>query len=225
MVTGHHMSVTLSVRDVRLGAMVSVAEFWDTAAETYDEEPDHGLRDPRVAAAWAERLRDWLPVLPVDTVELGCGTGSLSLLAARQGHRVTGVDLSPAMAALAGAKLAGLDAHVLVGDAAEPPLADASYDVVLARHLLWTLPDPAAALRRWARLLRPGGRLVLIEGRWNATASYADETLPWLGGVGAVRLTEAIRPLAATVHTEPLTDPALWGKPIDDERYALIAQL
>ena len=45
-------------------------------------------------------------------------------------------------------------------------MADGSVDAVLARHLLWTLPDPLAALARWVRLVRPGGRLVLVEGRW-----------------------------------------------------------
>jgi SAM-dependent methyltransferase len=40
------------------------------------------------------------------------------------------------------------------------------FDVV-ARHLLWTLPDPAAALRRWIGLLRPRGHLVFVEGRWD----------------------------------------------------------
>ncbi|GAA0650524.1 hypothetical protein GCM10009535_30770 [Streptomyces thermocarboxydovorans] len=70
---------------------------WDAAAAAFDEEPDHGLRDPRVRAAWAGRLRDWLPAAPADVLDLGCGTGSLSLLAAEQGHRVTGVDRSRAM--------------------------------------------------------------------------------------------------------------------------------
>ncbi|WP_368406419.1 methyltransferase domain-containing protein, partial [Streptomyces sp. CC77] len=37
--------------------------------------------------------------------------------------------------------------------------------VVVVRHLVWALPDPVAALRTWVRLLRPGGRLVLVEGR------------------------------------------------------------
>ncbi|MGX1157864.1 SAM-dependent methyltransferase [Streptomyces albogriseolus] len=90
---------------------------WDARAAAFDEEPDHGLRDPRVRAAWAARLKDWLPGRPGDVLDLGCGTGSLSLLAAEQGHRVTGVDRSPAMVELARQKLAGRHAVFLTGDA------------------------------------------------------------------------------------------------------------
>src|SRR5437899_3317818 len=119
------------------------AQYWDAAAEAFDDEPDHGLRDPAVRAAWAARLRGWLPGGPADLIDLGCGTGSLALLAAEQGHHVTAVDRSGRMARLAAAKLAGTTARVLVGDAAEPPVGDARFDVVLVRHVLWTLPDPA----------------------------------------------------------------------------------
>ncbi|MFF3442384.1 class I SAM-dependent methyltransferase [Streptosporangium sp. NPDC002721] len=168
---------------------------------------------------------------PADVLDLGCGTGSLSLLLAQQGHRSVGMDLSPRMVEQARHKLtkAGFDAAVLVGDASDPPArAGHSFDVILARHLLWTLPAPQKALHRWVSLLRPGGRLVFIEGRWDNPADdqfYAagSEALPWLGGVSVERLLQALRPLAADLRTEPLTDPDLWGRPIHDERYAIIA--
>ena len=100
-----------------------IARFWDDAADTFDDEPYHGLRDAGVRAAWASRLRTWLPGSPSDVLDLGCGTGSIAVLLAEAGHRVTGVDLAPRMIQLARAKLAdaGLPATFLVGDAAEPP--------------------------------------------------------------------------------------------------------
>ncbi|MFE4667781.1 class I SAM-dependent methyltransferase [Streptomyces sp. NPDC056716] len=190
---------------------------WDAEAARFDDEPDHGLRDPEVRAAWAARLRSWLPDRPCDLLDLGCGTGSLALLAAEQGHRVTGVDRSPAMVARARAKLAGRDAAVLTGDAAAPPIGEERYDVVLVRHVLWTLPDPARALRRWRGLIRPGGRLVLIEGVWGT----ADPT-----GIPADRLTALLTPAAAQLRTEPLSeDTALWGREVRDERYAVVAMV
>jgi SAM-dependent methyltransferase len=206
-----------------------VAAHWDEAAETFDAEPDHGLRDAAVRDAWAGWLRAWLPPAPSDVLDLGCGTGSLALLAVEAGHRVLGVDLSPRMVERARAKL-GETATVLAGDAAEPPVGDRRFDVVLVRHVVWTLPDPHAALRRWVSLLRPGGRLVLVEGRWCGDADsrpYGEGTdrLPWPGGVPAAMLADAVAPLVARQRVEPLGDPALWGRPIDDERYALIADL
>ncbi|MGP4011540.1 class I SAM-dependent methyltransferase [Streptomyces sp. 4N124] len=190
---------------------------WDAAAPTFDDEPDHGLRDPNVRLAWADRLRAWLPPRPGDVLDLGCGTGSLSLLAAEQGHRVTGVDLSPAMVALARAKLAGRDAVFLVGDAAAPPVGEDRFDSVLVRHVLWALPDPGRALRHWRELLRPGGRLVLVEGVWG-TVSPA--------GISADRLTELLAPLAGQARVERLSDePRLWGRAVEDDRYAVVVQL
>jgi 8-oxo-dGTP pyrophosphatase MutT (NUDIX family)/catechol 2,3-dioxygenase-like lactoylglutathione lyase family enzyme len=78
---------------------------------------------------------------------------------------------------------------------------------------VWLLPDPAAALRHWFGLLRPGGRLLMIEGVW--------------GGVGlsAEQLTRLIAPLTERIHHERLSDdPDLWGKHVDDDRYALLAR-
>ena len=188
---------------------------WDAAAASFDEEPDHGLRDPEVRAAWAERLRDWLPERAGDVLDLGCGTGSLALLAAGQGHRVTGVDRSPAMVALAREKLAGRDAVFLVGDAAAPPVGEERYDTVLVRHVLWTLPEPDRALRHWRGLLRPGGRLVLVEGVWGTVSPV---------GIPAGRLTALLAPLGGRVRVQPLSgDRALWGRDVDDERYAVVA--
>ncbi|MFF2065052.1 methyltransferase domain-containing protein [Streptomyces sp. NPDC058200] len=186
---------------------------WDATADSFDLEPDHGLLDPAVRAAWAGRLTDWLPGEPSRVLDLGCGTGSLSLLAAEQGHQVTAVDLSPRMAALAGTKLAGTGAEVLVGEAGRPPVGERTFDVVLARHVLWLLPDPEETLRHWSSLLRPGGRLVLVEGVWSGS------------GLPASRLITALAPLTERVHHERLSaDPALWGRAVDDERYALIAR-
>ncbi|WP_344404168.1 class I SAM-dependent methyltransferase [Streptomyces longisporus] len=188
---------------------------WDAEAASFDEEPDHGLRDPRVRDAWAERLSSWLPERPSDVLDLGCGTGSLSLLASEQGHRVTGVDTSPAMVDLARAKLAGRDAAFLVGDAAAPPVGEQRFDVVLVRHLLWALPQPGRVLRHWRELVRPGGRLVLVEGVWGTVTPV---------GIPADVLTGLLAPLAAEVRLEQLSqDAQLWGKEVTDERYAVVA--
>ncbi len=188
---------------------------WDAESVTFDDEPDHGLRDPAVREAWAARLRGWLPRGPADVLDLGCGTGTLSLLASEARHRVTGVDLSPRMVELARAKLAGRDAAFLVGDAAAPPVGEQRFDAVLVRHVLWTLPDPGRVLRHWRGLLRPGGRLVLIEGVWGTVSPV---------GMSADRLAALLAHVAKDVRVEELSDDSLlWGREVADERYAVIA--
>ncbi|MFJ1704035.1 class I SAM-dependent methyltransferase [Kitasatospora sp. NPDC088346] len=212
----------------------AIAAYWDAAAPAFDDEPDHGLRAAATRAAWARLLDAWAPAGPADVLDVGCGTGSLSLLLATAGHRVTGVDLAPRMVERARAKLAatGLPGRFLVGDAAAPPTGEEAFDLVLCRHLVWTLPDPVAALRGWVGRLRPGGRLVLVEGRWResgqAAAPYVAgaESLPWNGGITADDLAAAVRPLVRELRTEPLGGVVdLWGGPVPDERYALIADV
>ncbi|AXK34185.1 class I SAM-dependent methyltransferase [Streptomyces armeniacus] len=212
----------------------SIAAYWDAAAAAFDDEPDHGLRADRTRDAWARRLRSWVPYEGADVLDVGCGTGSLSLLLAEAGHRTTGVDLAPRMVEQARAKLAaaGLPGRFLVGDAAAPPTGGERFDVLLSRHLVWTLPDPEEALREWIRRLRPGGRLVLVEGRWREAgqsgAPYVPGagSLPWDGGIGADALAQAVRPLVADLRVEQLSgDPDLWGGPVNDERYALTAEV
>lgn len=197
-------------------ALAKAAAHWDAAAAAFDDEPDHGLRDPVVRSAWQARLAGWLPRPPGDVLDLGCGTGSVAALAAARGHRVTGVDVSPRMADRARAKLAGTGAEVLVGDAAAPPVAGRLFDAVMARHVLWALPDPEAVLRRWVSLLRPGGHLVLVEGVWGGA------------GLPAPRVTGALAALAPRVaqiaHVPLSGDEALWGGPVADDRYAVTAR-
>jgi SAM-dependent methyltransferase len=197
---------------------------WDEAADDFDSQPDHGLADPAVRGAWIRLMRSVLPGGPCQVADLGCGTGTLSVLLAGLGHRVHGIDLSARMLDRAVPKAAGLDhtrargdgdrarATFARGDAARPPLRPASFDVVLARHVVWALDDPSAAIERWADLLAPDGRLVLIEGRWSTGA-----------GLDADRLRALVRPVCADPEVRPLSDPAYWGRPIDDERYVLVA--
>lgn len=208
----------------------TVLDFWEEQSHRYDEEVDHGLRDERARTAWRARLTEWLPAGPADLLDLGCGTGSLSRLALDAGHRVVGVDLTPGMVAQARAKCP--EGRFLVGDASLPPVEEHRFDVLLARHLLWTLPDPHAVLAHWVSLVRPGGRLVLVEGRWWPAASgavtpYAQgtESMPWQGGVRAEDLVAALDPLVERLEVVCLSDDdALWGRAVDDERYAVVAR-
>jgi SAM-dependent methyltransferase len=220
----------------------TVARHWDGRAATFDDEPDHGLADPATRAAWRDRLAVWLPSPPARVADLGCGTGSLAVLLASMGYDVAASDISPAMVQLARhkAELAEVRIEVTTSDAGHPDLPERSVDVVLVRHLAWTLPQPLAALDRWAALLRPAGRLVMVEGRWGTAAQdpHGDDTtdhgdyttvhhgLPWYRGVGARTLVPALEQRFARVECHDLShDASLWGREVTDERYAVVAHV
>ncbi len=183
---------------------------WDAEAAHFDEAPDHGLRDDAVRRMWTELLTGVLPERPSRVLDLGCGTGTLSVLLAELGHEVDGVDVSPRMVELAERKALehGVSARFHVGDAASPAVTGA-YDVVLSRHVLWAMPDVPAALDRWLALLRPDGVLVLVEGYWHTGAGlHAADVLPLVRD----------RTRQAWVQSLSAYDE-LWGGPVDDERF------
>lgn len=191
-----------------------VERYWDEQASSFDEAPDHGLRDAAIRSAWASLLTPLMPPAPARIADLGCGTGSLAILLAEAGHIVSGVDVAAGMITRARAKVAaaGVDADFEVGDATTPPWPGATFDVVLARHVVWALPDPALGLGRWLEMLKPSGRLVLIEGRW------------WTGaGLGADELLALLRAHGRTASITPLPNAELWGGSITDERYLLVS--
>lgn len=187
---------------------------WDAQAATFDDEPDHGLLDPGVRAAWANLLLPLLPPAPASILDVGCGTGSLSVLLGEAGYDVLGIDFSEQMIAAARAKadIAGVVARFQVGDA-QALETDELYDVVLGRHILWALPNPAEALRGWIALLREPGLLVLVEGRWSTGA-----------GLTSAQCERLIRPLREEISVTRLDDQAFWGRPITDERYLLVSR-
>jgi SAM-dependent methyltransferase len=181
---GHEDGVTADFRD-----------FWDADAATYDDSSSHYPRRPQEQAAWAATLRRLLPEPPATVLDMGAGTGFLSLLLAAQGYQVTAADLAPGMLARLKAKAAdrGLDIQVVETDALHPP--DGSFDAVVERHLVWTLPDPAGALAAW-RAAAPDGRLVLVEGSWSGRGGTAADQLRRQ----ARALADLIRPPAPDHH-------------------------
>lgn len=176
-----------------------VAAHWDRRAANFDEDFGHSIRTPAERAAWDRIFAVALAGrTALDALDIGCGTGFLSFELAARGHRVTGLDFAPAMLGEARRKAAGNGAAVRFeqGDAERTPFAAGSFDLVMTRHVLWTLPHPQAAIAEWVRVLRPGGRLAVIDSQFDPQAlspqrenardsnEYAaiGDRLPFLGG-------------------------------------------
>src|SRR5215212_8316729 len=212
----------------------AIRRHWTGRAATYDNDGDHGLHSEAQRQAWLDLIRRWAGDKPLDALDGGCGTAFLALQLAGLGHRAVGVDGTEAMLALARAKAsqAKLGIDFRLADAAELPFPPASFDLVIERHVIWTLPDPAAALADWARVLRPGGRLLLIEvqnrsyDRESGRTDYApiSSALPLLYSTAA-EITPPVEAAGfADVVVEPLSDEVLWGGRPENARYALSAR-
>jgi ArsR family transcriptional regulator len=112
-------------------------------------------------------IRNFLPGCRVgDLLDIGTGTGRMIKLCAAGADRAIGVDLSREMLAVARANLDGPDfRHCMLrrAPAENLPFADASFDVVLCHMVLHFLPDPARAFVEAGRVLRSGGRMILVD--------------------------------------------------------------
>jgi ubiquinone/menaquinone biosynthesis C-methylase UbiE len=201
-----------------------VAAHWNRRAAHFDEDFGHSIRTAAERTAWDRILDLAVPQSgALDALDVGCGTGFLSFELAARGCRVIGIDFAPAMLAEARRKAAerGVSMRFEEGDAEQLRFAPASFGLVMSRHLLWTLPHPEAAVDEWIRVLRPGGRLVIVDGQFdprvlsihqreNARTSteYAGigDRLPFLGGRPRVEI-EAL--LAAHGLVNVGSDPVL----------------
>jgi SAM-dependent methyltransferase len=142
-----------------------IAQYWTARSVNFDASPGHGITPGAERSAWNDLLGGCFGGLQGRKVlELACGTGEFTSLLVAAGADVTGLDLSPGMLAKARAKVP--KAKLYSGDAEDTKEPSATYDAVVCRHLVWTLPDPAAAFADWFRVLRPGGRLLIVDGDW-----------------------------------------------------------
>lgn len=163
-------------------------EFFDRVAGSYGSLTEPGGGWQAMALAMAVGLEG------VEVADLGAGEGALSLIAARYARRVIAVDLSPAMLAQIESRAQALHLEkrisLISGELENLPLPDACVDVCFLSQALHHSSDPALAIQEAGRILRPGGRLVVLdlvshEHEW-VREQFADH---WLG-FSADRLQE-----------------------------------
>lgn len=195
-----------------------IVDHWNGRSPTYDESPGHGISGTQEKSAWMDVLGTFLPAPPAEVLDVGCGTGFLSVLLVELGYTVTGIDLAEEMLTAARAKVANLSPtpRFISDDAAAPAWPDKSFDAIVSRHVLWTLIDPGAAVTNWLRLLRPGGRMLAFDNVKTGpriptvTTGYREElraSLPF----GDIRSTESVVSVLQTagfaeVSAHPMAD-------------------
>jgi ubiquinone/menaquinone biosynthesis C-methylase UbiE len=146
-----------------------VAQRWNIASETFDTHIGHGIQSEKERDAWKHTFREVLQGNGLKILDLGCGTGELSVLFSEMGHKVTGIDISIKMLEVAKTKAKAFKADIIFeeGDAENPGYDAFSFDIVFNRHLLWTLPNPKKAVENWRKVLKKGGKVVIIDGVWD----------------------------------------------------------
>jgi ArsR family transcriptional regulator len=144
---------------------------------------------------WEALARGFLGLVELgDVLDAGSGDGTVTQLLAGRARSVTCLDRNARMVAAARARLAEqTNVRVLVGDVEAIPAADAAFDQVLLYNVLACVPQPARAVAELARVLRPGGRLVVVT---LDAHDHTDVTAPY-GHVHAGFKPAALRRLLA----------------------------
>lgn len=196
-----------------------IRDYWSSRAAGFDLSASHRIEDRFGMPEWHRFLRGALGLgrdglTGYEVLDIACGTGEISRVLTTLGARVTGLDFSEAMLERARAKLAGRDWRFVQADAEMmAPLADASFDVAVTRHLAWTLTDPAAAYREWRRVLRPGGRLLVVDGNFRARRGLGLRLRHWLAD-RIDRQPGAIETTDRTTH-DAIVDRLPYGSGLD----------
>ena len=146
-----------------------VKDYWTQRSHDFGTVRKNELEN-EMGQRWLYEIERFLPEgRSLNILDVGTGTGFFAILLAEKGHRVEGIDLTPAMLEEARtlAKQRNLDITFREMDAQNLAYPDGTFDVVISRNLTWTLPDPERAYASWFRVLKPGGVLL------NFDADYA----------------------------------------------------
>ena len=146
-----------------------VKDYWTQRSHDFGTVRKNEL-EHEMGHRWLHEIQRFLPEgRSLDILDVGTGTGFFAVLLAEKGHRVEGIDLTPAMLEEARwlAKQRNLDITFREMDAQNLDYPNDSFDVVISRNLTWTLPDPQRAYASWFQVLKPGGVLL------NFDADYA----------------------------------------------------
>jgi len=143
-----------------------VRQMFAAIAPSYDL--NNRLHSLWMDQAWRRKAVRLAEVKPMDRVlDVACGTGDLTLRFARSlasdSPRALGVDFTYEMLPIARRKAGSANVAFVNGDALSLPLTDASVDIVSIAFGIRNVADPAAACREFRRVLRPGGRLIILE--------------------------------------------------------------
>ena len=148
-----------------------IVNYWEKRSDSFLVQKRQELHSA-IAERWMKEIRGQLPEgKKLRILDVGCGAGFFSILLAKEGHQVTGIDLTPDM--IKNARLLAEEEKVScefqVMDAENPEFPDETFDVVISRNLTWTLPHVQHAYQEWIRVLKKGGILLNFDANYGIT--------------------------------------------------------
>ena len=145
-----------------------VVSYWSKRADSFSQHKHAEMHSEKVNL-WRNEFEKLLPEKEgLKILDVGCGAGFFEAVLAPMGHKVTGIDLTPEMIEKGKELLSrhGIEAEMLVMDAEKPEFETESFDVIVSRNLVWTLPHPLETYMEWQNLLKKGGTLIVFDAEY-----------------------------------------------------------
>ncbi|WP_035768891.1 class I SAM-dependent methyltransferase [Butyrivibrio sp. NC2002] len=154
-----------------------VVTYWSKRAESFTEHKREEIHSIKKKLWQAEFLRHFSANDKLSVLDVGCGAGFFEMVLSDFDFDVTGVDLTPEMIEKGNELLLqnGSNAHLEVMDAEKLDFSDNSFDLVISRNLVWTLPHPVEAYMEWHRVLKPGGMLLVYDAEYAKGFHHYDQ--------------------------------------------------
>lgn len=188
------LSQTSSLQVVENGAMVSygkivrefddrkerIVQYWTKRSDSFLDQRRAELHDS-IADRWMTEIRKHMPEgKKLRILDVGCGAGFFTILLAKEGHDVTGIDLTPEM--IQNAKILAAEeltkCRFFEMDAENPDFEDETFDMIISRNLTWTLPHTDHAYQEWVRVLKKDGILLNFDANYGIEDSSDTSNLP-----------------------------------------------
>lgn len=201
----------------------AIERHWSSDANNYNKSIKITLKSEETKRHWQEIFTEALGKGRLKVLDVGTGPGIVAFLLAELGHDVTGVDFSQGMIrnAFKNRESLGLPVDFRIGDAEKLPFGDNTFDAVVSRYVLWTVTDPMKAIIEWKRVLKPGGKVVIVDGNWHHGENTIKRRFWHALSLFLIAVTERKNPLTHEFNAELKKD--LWSikadRPEADRRF------
>ncbi|WP_158584987.1 class I SAM-dependent methyltransferase [Lacrimispora algidixylanolytica] len=173
-----------------------VKRYWTLRSHDFSSVRRRELEE-EVSKRWLTEIRKYLPDnKPLKILDVGTGAGFFAVLLSMEGHKVWGVDITPAM--IEEAKRLSKDLSLTISfevmDAQNLVFPDEAFDVVISRNLTWTLPEPEKAYKEWIRVLKKGGILLNFDADYGQDVlnSEPEQEEDWVGSGCHIGMTKEL---------------------------------